>query len=131
MLGFVSLTALAQDPNEPTDLDEQARYLGFRPSYYTCIDHNDGSMPSLQACADAEFVYQDKRLNRVYGKLVKSLSASDRIALRDEERAWIKKKDGACVLAEHPGQGQMLDAASCAVTETARRARELEHRLTK
>jgi len=131
-IAFTSIPGNAQEVDgEPTDLDEQAKYLGFRPSYYACIDQSDGSMPSYQRCADLEFVYQDRRLNRIYGKLIKSLPPERRVSLRDEERAWIGDKEKKCGMPESPGQGQILDSTSCAVTETARRARELEQRVKK
>ena len=131
LVGWLALPALAQDPNEPTDPDEQAAYLGLSSSYLACVNHNDGSMPSMQRCADAELFYQDKRLNRVYEKLMGSLPPGERTALRDEERAWIKTRDRTCALPVTPGQGQVLDATSCSVTESARRARVLELRATK
>lgn len=60
--------AVAQDPDEPTDLAEQSEYLGIRPAYQSCIDHSDGSMPSMTECAESEFAYQDRRLNAAYGQ---------------------------------------------------------------
>ncbi|QWT20161.1 DUF1311 domain-containing protein [Bacillus sp. NP157] len=128
LLACLSLTCWAQDPNEPTDVDEQSRYLGLRHSLDTCIDQSQSVMPTLIACVDTEFAYQDKRLNRIYARLMKSLSPDARTALRDEERAWIKFKQTTCAVPDVPGQGQILDAASCSMMETARRARALEHR---
>jgi|GEM_PF-609077 len=124
-----SASARTQDVDgEPADMDEQAKYLGFRPSYYACIDQSDGSMPSYQRCADLELVYQDRRLNRIYGKLIKSLPPDGRVVLHREELAWITGKEAKCGMPDNPGQGQALDSTACAVTETARRARALEWR---
>jgi uncharacterized protein YecT (DUF1311 family) len=127
LVGWLALPAFAQDPNEPTGLAEQEEYLGIRPAYQSCIDHGDGSMPSMIACAEGEFAYQDKRLNAVYGRVMKSMSTEQKSALRTEERAWIAKKNVECAMPDAPGQGQILDAIGCSITATARRARQLEH----
>jgi uncharacterized protein YecT (DUF1311 family) len=118
--------AEAQDPDEPTELAEQDAYLGIRPSYQSCIDQSDGSMPSMTRCAESEFAYQDKRLNAAYVRLMKSTSAEQREKLRTEERAWIAKKDSECAVPDAPGQGQILDSLGCRITATARRSRQLE-----
>jgi uncharacterized protein YecT (DUF1311 family) len=119
--------AFAQDPDEPTGLAEQGAYLGIRLTYQSCIDQSDGSMPSMTVCAESEFAYQDKRLNASYPRVMKSMSAEQRGALRAEERAWIAKKNAECALPAAPGQGQILDSIGCSITQTARRARQLEH----
>lgn len=119
--------ALAQDLDEPTDFAEQSKYLGIRPAYQSCIDRGDGSMPSMVACAEGEFAYQDKRLNAAYGRVMRSMSTEQKSALRAEERAWIAKKNVECEIPDAPGQGQLLDAIGCSITATARRARQLEH----
>lgn len=127
LLGHVPWSVAGQDADEPRGLQEQSVYLGIRSSYQSCIDHSDGSMPSMTECAESEFAYQDKRLNAIYARVMRSRSADQRSILRAEERAWIARKDAECAIPEARGQGQILDSTGCTITETARRARQLEH----
>jgi uncharacterized protein YecT (DUF1311 family) len=47
-------------------------------------------------CVGDELRGSDRTINRVYGDLMKSLSPDDRIALRNDQRAWIKMRDLNC-----------------------------------
>ncbi len=47
-------------------------------------------------CIGDELRGSDRTINRVYGELMKSLSPDDRIKLRDDQRAWIKRRDLTC-----------------------------------
>jgi uncharacterized protein YecT (DUF1311 family) len=49
-------------------------------------------------CVGDELRGSDRTINRVYGDLLKSLSPDDRIALRNDQRAWIKMRDQECGL---------------------------------
>ncbi|MEZ2417459.1 lysozyme inhibitor LprI family protein [Luteibacter sp. RCC_6_2] len=115
----------------PYGLDEFSASLKLRASYQHCLDASGGATPGMQDCIDAEFAYQDKRLNAVYKRLMSTASASERIVLRNEERGWIVAKEKRCAVPESPGQGDIIDSASCVVTETAKRATELESRKIK
>ena len=47
-------------------------------------------------CIKTELKGSDSTINRTYSELMKSLSADDRTALRNEQRAWIKTRDQQC-----------------------------------
>ncbi|QWP79467.1 DUF1311 domain-containing protein [Lysobacter sp. K5869] len=83
----------------------------------------------MQECIDAEYAYQDRRLNEVYRRLIARLSKAEAARLRERQRAWIKQRDRDCDAGASPGQGQSLDADGCLVRETAERAAQLQVRL--
>jgi uncharacterized protein YecT (DUF1311 family) len=60
-------------------------------------DHPKTSDQRAQ-CVGDELRGADHTINRVYGDLMKSLSAEDRLKLRDEQRAWLKTRDKECNL---------------------------------
>ena len=47
-------------------------------------------------CIKTELKGSDSTINRIYGELSKSLSSDDRLALRTEQRAWLKTRDRSC-----------------------------------
>jgi uncharacterized protein YecT (DUF1311 family) len=47
-------------------------------------------------CIKTELKGSDSTINRTYSELMKSLSPDDRIALRNEQRAWLKTRDQQC-----------------------------------
>jgi uncharacterized protein YecT (DUF1311 family) len=47
-------------------------------------------------CIKTELKGSDSTINRNYVELMKSLSAEDRTALRNEQRAWLKTRDQSC-----------------------------------
>ena len=56
----------------------------------------EGTQTQMNACAFRDFSVSDKELNRVYKKLIASLSSKDQGILREEQRAWLKKRDPKC-----------------------------------
>lgn len=103
----------------------------LRPAFDTCMDASDGVTVKMNSCLANEFDYQDKRLNKAYQALRKSMSDKDRLVLRDEERAWIKTRDTTCAPDKEGGTSALLVSGDCALTQTAERATELEGRLKK
>ncbi|MGF6494972.1 uncharacterized protein YecT (DUF1311 family) [Luteibacter sp. 621] len=125
----LSTGLLAQDlPDDPGELEDHSSFLKLRPGYQDCLDKAAGVVPAMIRCNDAEYSYQDKRLNAAYKKLVKKAGADARKALVDEERGWIASKERDCAIPSGAGQGDILDATGCSVTYTARRATVLERR---
>jgi uncharacterized protein YecT (DUF1311 family) len=116
-------------PGEPSALDDRNAVLKIQPSYQKCLDAPDSGMPSMIRCNQAEYRFQDKRLNDTYRLLAARLNATERKELQREERAWIAMKEKDCAIPEEAGQGDLLDAVTCSVTYTARRATVLEGRL--
>lgn len=101
----------------------------LRPSYETCVQATHGVTLALNDCIGAEHAFQDKRLNAAYQQLRRSLSKSERVRLRDEERAWIAQRDKTCAPEADGGTASLLDANQCQLDETAARAAQLEARL--
>jgi uncharacterized protein YecT (DUF1311 family) len=113
------------------DLVSQQVAIKLRPSYQKCLDATGGVTPDMKICMSAEFGYQDKRLNTAYKRLMSSMTADEKTALRADERDWIKHKESQCVPDPAGGQAEELVAYDCAVNETAGRATALEGRLPK
>jgi uncharacterized protein YecT (DUF1311 family) len=99
----------------------------LRASYQDCVSANNGSTWDMQDCIEAEFVYQDARLNSAYKALMSGLPNEGREKLKAEERAWISDKETTCKWnAETEGQAQRIEANLCSLEQTAARAEYLE-----
>ena len=86
----------------------------------------------MQECIEAEFAYQDARLNSTYKTLLSNLPDERREKLKADERAWIVDKDASCKWnAETEGQAQRIEANVCSLEKTAARAEYLELLLQK
>lgn len=57
-----------------------------------CIDKN-GSTAGMVECMDKAYAAWDKELNKVYGELMRTLSAKQKEALKLSELEWIKYRD--------------------------------------
>ena len=101
----------------------------LRASYQRCLSDSGGVTPAMQDCHDAEYAYQDGRLNQVYRRLIQRLPKSDAARLRERQRAWIGQRDRECDPGARPGQGQLFDADSCRLHKTAERAAQLQAQL--
>jgi uncharacterized protein YecT (DUF1311 family) len=101
-----------------------------RASYDQCLDKSEGVTIAINNCIGTEYDFQDARLNTAYKALRATMSAEQRNALRDEERAWISDRDKTCAPPADGGTADMLGANECRMTRTAFRAAELEERRT-
>jgi len=68
---------------------------------------------------DQAFEVQDARLNVAYESLAALMGDTDREALRDEERRWIRGRDRVCA----------RGTSDCMLERTAKRADDLERRV--
>ncbi len=85
-----------------------------------------GSTVEMVDCLNAQRVHWDKQLTIAYQELMKSISARQRIMLRDAERAWIKYRDANCAYyAGGEGSIARINAAACLRDMTQKRAEEL------
>ncbi|MEW6642026.1 MAG: lysozyme inhibitor LprI family protein [Pseudomonadota bacterium] len=109
----------------------QAGADGLRSSYQTCLDQSGGVTSAMQDCIGAEYRYQDGRLNKVYRAVRDKLDQAKATQLRDEQRRWIAERDKACAPEPDGGTAAMLSANDCALERTAKRAAELEARLSR
>ncbi len=124
-------TATQTQASKPSASGTQPDRNGIRPSYQTCADQSDGITVAMRDCADAEYKYQDDRLNAVYQKLRAKLGKAAAVQLRDEQRAWIGQRDKECEVDKTGGTAQLIISDDCAVQATAKRASELETRLSR
>jgi uncharacterized protein YecT (DUF1311 family) len=109
--------------------DVDASKTPLRPTYYTCVKASRGVTLALNNCIGTEYDFQDKRLNTAYQRLRTSLSSEQRTTLRDDERAWITKRDATCPTDGSGGTASMLDSNQCRLDQTAARAAVLEARV--
>jgi uncharacterized protein YecT (DUF1311 family) len=102
----------------------------LRDSYYQCAKASDGSTWGIQACIEAEYVFQDGKLNRAYRKLMSGMDDVSQADLQREERKWISSRDASCHWDPRvEGQAQRLNANVCSLKMTATRADQLLSRL--
>ncbi len=112
-------------PTKQSEVAAHAALVKIRPTFTQCLKDAGGSTPPTKDCMDDEYSYQDKRLNRTYKQLMASLGKESGQKLRDEERRWIRWRDGRC-----NKQEAELAGYGCEIEMTADRATQLEHRLT-
>ncbi|MDR6887198.1 MULTISPECIES: lysozyme inhibitor LprI family protein [Variovorax] len=89
----------------------------------------DGNQQQLNACAARDFRAADAALNIRYGEVMKTLSPQMRVALRTEQRAWLKGRDPACKRASKANEGGSiwpLVFNSCLEKSTLKRTAELD-----
>lgn len=125
----VCITGVLAIVNAADGQDAAANAPTLRPSFHACIEASKGVTLALNNCIGAEHAFQDKRLNAAYQQLRKSLPKAERLSLRDEERAWIAKRDKVCAPEADGGTASLLDANQCQLDETASRAAALEARM--
>jgi uncharacterized protein YecT (DUF1311 family) len=75
----------------------------YSKTYNDCMDSAGGSTLPMKECLGAEQDAWDKQLNAVYQTLMASRPAAEKIKLRDDERAWLKRSDHKC---EHAGDAE-------------------------
>ncbi|WP_157793070.1 lysozyme inhibitor LprI family protein [Bordetella genomosp. 8] len=108
------------------------RYYGIRPSYDACIKATQGQVGLQGDCADAEYTYQDARLNKDYKALVSTItSVAGKEAIQQiqaAQRAWLAFYEKDCaVRADRFGSTSGPSTLSaCRMERTAIRAQELE-----
>lgn len=124
----VSGAAIARTPMSETHYLCPADAGGLRSSYNICLDNSGGVTVKMLDCDDDELSYQDARLNKVYKKLFSSLSNSQKMVLRSDEKKWMAFRDSACRPDPDGGTAASVTSKSCYVDETARQATRLEQR---
>jgi len=104
------------------------RYLGIRPAYDACIKETHGVVPKQQDCADAEYAYQDGRLNQAYRELLAAIERDDKQATVEAQRAWLSFRDKDCVAraGRFGSDAGPTTQSTCLMESTAHRAQQLE-----
>ena len=89
----------------------------------------DGNQQQMNACAVRDFRAADAALNIHYGEVMKTLSPQMRVALRTEQRTWLKGRDPSCKRASKANEGGSiwpLVFNSCLEKSTRERTAELD-----
>lgn len=100
----------------------------YSSQYDQCMDASNGVTYEMKECMNSEFQYQDRKLNKLYKKLMNSLSNDRKNELREVQRLWIAYTEKNCDFYDVPDGGSLekLSAQSCMLSSTAARVRELE-----
>ncbi|MGS2742559.1 lysozyme inhibitor LprI family protein [Halomonas sp. LS-001] len=100
----------------------------YSPSYEACMQKAVSTL-DIVTCISNEYERQDQRLNNNYQQLRSQLSSERREQLLTAQRAWITYKEANCSFYADPEGGTMarINANSCLLSETTKRADELEN----
>ena len=126
--GFFALAMCVSTSSFSGD-DVDLKKSGIRSSYGACLDGSNGITSSMLDCNGKEQSYQDKRLNATYRSLLAELPEDKRQKLRQEERGWIRERDGTCVEPKDAGTAGDVDYSNCFLNETAKQATKLQDML--
>jgi uncharacterized protein YecT (DUF1311 family) len=96
--------------------------------FSACMDQSGGVTSAMLSCMGAETKRQDARLNKAYKDVMAQLSPARKTSLQEVQRLWIKYRDANCHFYADPegGTAASVNAASCVMTATAARSKELE-----
>ena len=92
-----------------------------------CLKRAGSKDVQQTVCYQQEMAAQDARLNRAYQAVMKGSSASDKVALRKQQRGWIKQRDNEC---KEELAGGTVTNSRCIMEKTDQRADELESKLS-
>ncbi|WP_441676260.1 lysozyme inhibitor LprI family protein [Halomonas sp.] len=100
----------------------------YSKSYEACMQQAVSTL-DIVTCISNEYERQDQRLNDNYQQLRGHLSDERRDQLLSVQRIWITYKEANCGFYADPEGGTMarINANSCLLSETTRRADELEN----
>ena len=93
----------------------------YSKTYNDCMEAAGGSTMPMRDCMAAEYQAWDKQLNAVYQALIASGAAPEKVKLRDDERAWLKRTKQKCDHAGDDEQGgslQGVEIDQCNLDET-------------
>ena len=65
----------------------------------------NGNQQEINACAVRDFRTSDAKLNNRYREVMAALPTDKRMALRQEQREWIKHRDPSCKAQAKPNEG--------------------------
>lgn len=98
---------------------------GLSAKYQACQSRAGSNTVQSGICAQTEMASQDARLNKAYQQVMRQLASqpAKRIALRNEQRSWLKDRDYDCKV------DQETINSTCLVDKTAERADEFETKI--
>lgn len=92
-----------------------------------------GSQADLNLCAGDNFKQADTKLNAVYAKLLKKISAAGQAKLREAQKSWIAYRDSQCAfetLGTIDGSIHGMVVAQCLADLTEQQTKRLQQQLT-
>jgi uncharacterized protein YecT (DUF1311 family) len=99
---------------------------GIEPSFQC---RPDGNQQEMNACAFRDHEVADRALNQTYKELMSQLPEGKQRDLRQQQRAWLKKRDSHCWAEAKPSEGGSIWAFEyygCLRFTTERRTKELQ-----
>jgi uncharacterized protein YecT (DUF1311 family) len=105
-----------------------ASMAGASAKFQRCIDRAGGVTVAVSDCQEAELRRADNRLNATYQTVMARLPPNRQVALRDEERLWISRRDQTCQSARQANAGGTaagLGGQDCQLRESRQRTAEL------
>ena len=93
----------------------------YSKTFNDCMNAAGGSTMPMRDCIGAEYDAWDKQLNQVYQALIAARAAPDKLKLRDDERAWLKRTKTKCDHAgddEEGGSLQGIEIDQCNLDQT-------------
>jgi uncharacterized protein YecT (DUF1311 family) len=95
----------------------------LRDSFDTCVEATEGATWPMQECIEAEYAYQEQRLNDNRSVLEAKLTEPQRVALGQSQNEWTRAHESKCHWDEETeGQGQRIDSNMCTLNQIAARA---------
>lgn len=130
LLCALLIPAIVLSPSAAADTygADMSHVYGLRPSYDVCLGKASTDTAAILACARAELVYQDKRLNDAYAALMARLDPERQAKLKAEELRWIQFRNDRCANTIDGLQIPEYQAPTCRVEESGRQANLLELR---
>ena len=101
---------------------ETLSIAGIRSSFHDCIGRADRDVFAVNKCSEVEHRLQDVRLNDIYIRLMRSADGERKVALRSEQRRWIRARDLFCNSTRSERVGTRYTVATCHMYQTLRRA---------
>lgn len=124
---LLSAAAIIEPVSAQTKSQIERRHT---PALKRCIEASGYGDAAMTECYNIELSVQDGRLNQAYKMVMQRLPAARKTALRNKERAWIKRRDAVCQRHAAPeAGGTMYDVmlSSCLVDENIKRTIALEN----
>lgn len=126
---FAALGLLTLTPSLAAAAPQQVERR-YTPALERCLDNSGYGDAAITECNNIELSVQDGRLNQAFKMVMQRLPKGSRTSLRNDERAWIKRRDVVCQRYAAPEVGGTIYnvmLSSCLIDETIKRTIFLEN----
>lgn len=118
---------ITDEDSNPYRPDDSYNRANLRPEFKKCAAASDAVTSAMEACADAEFVWQQNRMRAALQAIDAGPDSELKDKLGEEQDTYMRDTDRYCRFdPATQGQGQLLDAQSCRINRFANRADALE-----